>query len=306
LNFCKLNSRGVPLFWVYDINKQKWRGQSQPKNESVESDCQKMDHFIGLDPYILEKYFSSLEGDAALLIKKVLIEKRLTRNLRQSHPLINLIGLLAGRTQATRNRLIKIKEHNALSFMDHSVSTEKTYNDMMNHMKKIGVINDPVSYNKAQTFVNERKFKIAVDSSLVVEEMINITASIVDMLMDRSWMVVEAPSPNSNPFICSNNPVNTILTQGFQNFIPGFNLLNSLVTFPLSPNIALIGSFSPLPEYMLVEDKVVEGINWCTAAGGANLLYASEKLPQPSFQSIFSLQEFHKLLPTRLLEYKPL
>lgn len=76
-----------------------------------------------------------------------------------------------------------------------------------------------------------------------------------------------------------------------------------MVTFPLSPNIALIGSFSPLPEYILVEDKVVEGINWCTAAGGASVLYSSEQLPQPSFQSIFNLLEFHRLLPTRLIDY---
>ncbi len=306
LNFCKLNSRGTPLFWVYDINKQKWRGQSQPKNESVESDFQKMDHFIGLDPHMLEKYFSSLEGAAALLIKKVLIEKRLSPKLKHSHPLINLMGLLAGRTQATRDRLVEIKKENAINFMDYSVRSEKSYNDMMDHMKNKGVIDDPVSYKEAQSFINERKFNIVVDSSLVVEDMIKIAASIVDMLMDRSWMVVEAPAPNTHPFICSNNPVNIIWAYGFQNFIPGFNFLNSLVTFPLSPNIALIGSFSPMPEYMLVENKVVEGINWCTAAGGANVLYSSEQLSQPSFQSIFHLQEFHRLLPSRLLEYDPM
>lgn len=210
LNFCKPNLREVPLFWVYDINKQKWRGQSQPKNESVESDFQKMDHFIGLDPHILEKYFSSLECIAALLINKVLVEKKLARNLKHSHPLINLMGLLPGRTQATRDRLVKVKKENALNFMGYSVRTEKSYNDMMGHMKNTGVIDDPVSYKEAQSFVNERKFKIAVDSSLVVEDMIKIAASIVDMLMDRSWMVVEAPSPNTHPFICSNNPVNII------------------------------------------------------------------------------------------------
>lgn len=162
LNFCKPNLRGVPLFWVYDINKQKWRGQSQPKNESVESDFQKMDHFIGLDPHILEKYFSSLEGDAALLMKKVLIEKRLARNLKRSHPLINLMGLLAGRTQATRDRLVKIKKENALNFMDYSVRTEKSYNDMMDYMKNRGVIDDPVSYKKAQTFVKRYDRKLCL------------------------------------------------------------------------------------------------------------------------------------------------
>lgn len=136
INFCKLNSTGTPVFWVFDIIQQKWNRLSQPKNESVEGDFQKMDHLIGLDPYFLEKYFGPIEENASKIINKIFLERKLSRNLRQSHELINLIGLLAGRTQATKKRLIEAKKETAIKFLDDSVKTENTYSNIMNYMKK--------------------------------------------------------------------------------------------------------------------------------------------------------------------------
>lgn len=167
------------------------------------------------------------------------------------------------------------------------------------------MIDAPVSYVNANKFVKERKFNISVDPSLIVEEMIEMAADIVDTLLKRSWMVVEILPTSSYQFICSNNPVNIVRAQGSDNSIPKFDNFNSIVTFPLSPRMTLIGSYSPLPEHMFVDDKIVEGINWCTASGGATVLYGADQLPFPLFQSVFNLQEFHRLLPTRLLEHLP-
>ncbi|NGX47314.1 MAG: hypothetical protein K1000chlam3_00687, partial [Chlamydiae bacterium] len=50
-------------FWVYDKERKIWR-YSQPLNEAVEHDFQRLDHFIGVDPDYLEKAFADIEGQA--------------------------------------------------------------------------------------------------------------------------------------------------------------------------------------------------------------------------------------------------
>jgi hypothetical protein len=120
----------------------------------------------------------------------------------------------------------------------------------------------------------------------------------VDLLGYRNWMLVESVGCQ---FITSNKPVNVIWAVGFLPFVPGFGLINSLVTFPITPNLALIGSWSPLPAYQRIDSLVVEGINWATAYSGATMVYAQNQTAMPTFRGVSYLQDFHRLLPTRLI-----
>jgi len=53
--FC-IKQKNTNTFWIYDLEQKIWR-KSQPLNEAVERDFQRLDHFIGLDPDYLEKAF---------------------------------------------------------------------------------------------------------------------------------------------------------------------------------------------------------------------------------------------------------
>src|SRR5690606_23375727 len=90
-------------FWVYDSTQSIWR-KSQPYNEAVEKDFQKMDHFIGLDPNILEKEFAKIECQAIETINKVISKKQLPSTLSELSDVICLIGLLAVRIPFMRER----------------------------------------------------------------------------------------------------------------------------------------------------------------------------------------------------------
>jgi hypothetical protein len=105
-------------------------------------------------------------------------------------------------------------------------------------------------------------------------------------------------------FITSNKLVNPVWTRSERRQFPVIGAPDTFIVFPISPRYALLGSWSPLPSYGVVDALVVEGVNWVTANTAATQLFASEKRDFPELAGPLHLQEFHRLLGTRLIEYK--
>lgn len=286
-------------FWVYDKERKIWR-YSQPLNEAVEHDFQRLDHFIGVDPDYLEKAFADIEGQAIDVIRKMALKKCIPQSLEEFSPVINLMGIFAGRNLATRNVINKLFEQSSLKTLELIHKDEATYYAYMSKVIEGGAIKGPITpYEKPKLFLENRNFKIKTDPSIVVEVMMERAANLTDLLGLQNWMLLEAFEAE---FITSNNPVNPLWAFGFVPHIPGYGLFNSVVTFPITPKLALLGSWSPLPNYRQVDYLVVEGVNWTTANSGATILYAQNKSSLPMFEGVSHLQDFHRLLPTRLIE----
>ncbi|NGX63956.1 MAG: hypothetical protein KR126chlam6_01379 [Candidatus Anoxychlamydiales bacterium] len=287
------------LFFVYDMKQQKWR-PAQPLNEGVELDFQKIDHFIGLDPYHFEKSFGVIEGEAVEMIRKIALQKQIPQSLKEFSPVINLMGLLAGRNVFVRERINRNYRQKTLArLMTIHANKETYYLEIGRFLSE--ETGWPIfdKYEESLAFLNAGQFKIQVDSSLVVEEMVNFSIHLVDFFGSLNWMLLEA---FDGEFITSNKPVNAIWSMGVAPYPPAFGLLNSIVVFPLTSNFSLLGSFSPLPSYRKVDRFIVEGMNWVTANSGATMLYAQKQSFLPKFEGVFHLQVFHRLLYTRLIE----
>lgn len=297
LNFCELKKKKKHVFYIYDNDKSQWR-IGQPKNESVETDFQKISNREGIDPYIFEKEFSQLESQAIDAIRRAIKNKKLPKGLDDIAPILNLVGLLAGRNVNTRKLFTDLTEHVHLNVFKLITKDERTYHKQMHKIR--GIDKQIPDYQEFKDFIDKGEFKIQMDPSPIVEELIKVSSDITDLLLERCWMLIET---TTSYFITSNNPVNIIWAHGWQPFVPGYGLINTIVTFPISPNLALIGSFSPLPGYCEVNKDVVEGVNWCTACGGANVIYSKRQIPFPSILGTVHLQSFHRLLPSRLLEH---
>jgi len=287
------------VFWVYDLDKKLWR-KSQPLNEGVERDFQKLDHFIGLDPYFLEKSFAEIEGLAIGVIHKIALENSIPESLEEFSPVINLMGIFAGRNLSTRKMVNEILKRTSLKTLELIHKDEATYYAQMGKALADGAVEEPITpYQKSKDFLESRKFEIKTDPSIIVEQMAKGAAQITDLLGVRNWMLLEALGAE---FITSNKPVNPVWAVGFATVVPRYELLNSIITFPITPKLALLGSWSPLPRYRKIDRLIVEGINWVTASSGATVLYAQSKSRLPIFEGVFHLQDFHRLQPTRLIE----
>lgn len=93
-----------------------------------------------------------------------------------------------------------------------------------------------------KNFISEDNFKIIQDKTQAVSIMLDTASTLVDLLGQRNWCIVNAHS-NSH-FICSDNPVGLhwIKHPGMWGS-PGFGLINTIVTIPLSPTTTLRGTY---------------------------------------------------------------
>lgn len=298
-NFC-VSFKKKKTFWAYDKKRQLWR-KSQPLNEAVELDFQKLDHFIGLDPYYLEKALGEIEGSAVDVIRQIAINKSIPPSLKEFSPVINLMGIFAGRSPLIREMLILDHQRRILAILEAVHENEDIFHAQVGKVLEDNSIEWPLfnSYQDSKSFLKSKKFKIQIDPSIIVEEMTKIASQAINVLGFQNWMLLESREAE---FITSNNPVNVILALGFIPYFLGFGRPNTLVTFPITPNLALLGSYSPLPNHRKVDSLIVEGVNWMTTNRGATTLYTKKKSSLPSFEGIIHLQDFHRLLSTRLIE----
>lgn len=297
-NFCtKVKKKEV--LWVYDLERRKWR-QSQPLNEGVEQDFQQLDHFIGLNPSYLEDAFGEVERLAMEVIRGIVLDKCLPSSLEKFSPVVNLMGLFAGRNPFIRKIFDMFLKRQSLMILREVHKEERIFYGLIGKVLDDYSIGWPVfsTYQESKAFLESGKFKIKNDPSIIVERMAKEASRITNILMMQNWMLLEAVGAE---FITSNKPVNPIWTHNWISVTPSFGLLNTFVTFPLTPNLALLGSYSPLPSFKKVDCLVVNGVNWVTANSGANALYSRSKCSLPCIEGVQYLQDFHRLLSNRLI-----
>lgn len=286
--------------WVYEKKTKSWR-ISQPQNEGVERDFQTVDHFIGLDPYFFETALSQIEGNAMQAIKKIIQEGRISKEA--FGPVINLVGLFAGRNLFVRDRLVHEEKMHSLKALWAAHRNEATFRSRIGWTLYEYNIGWPQfsSYTESRRFLENGRFEIQVNRSFIVEKMERLACNLVDVVRSHNWMLLEAAN---GQFITSNKSVNPVWTRSDIRQFPPFGRSDTFIVFPLSPRYALLGSLSPLPPSAKVDVLVVEGVNWVTANTGATQLFAKEKCALLEMLGPSQLQAFHRLLSTRSVEYK--
>ncbi len=298
--YLELFSNGLNLL-VYDLKTESWR-ISQPRNEAVERDFQTVNHFKGLDPYFFEKVLGPIEDRAVKAIKNILKEGCIPISREKFSPVINLMGLFAGRNLFVRNRLEDAERKSSLQVLVEAHKNESIFRANIGRVLYDYSIEYPCfsSYQESKNFLEKGQFMIHVDRSLTVEKMERLASSCVDLLGSYNWMLLEGIN---GKFVTSNKPVNPVWTW-HRRQMPPLGRDDTFVVFPISPRYALLGSWSPLPAYRKVDALIIEGVNWVTMNTGATQLFAYEKSDLGGLIGPFQLQAFHRLLSTRLIEHK--
>jgi hypothetical protein len=251
------------------------------------------------------------------------------------------MGLFSIRIPAVRERFKNFHSEGMRKMADLLFMNESFFNGQIAKARKAGYFKDDeeFSYEKLRNFHQKGEYTIKHDHMWVLENMLRIAANVTDYLFDRNWMVVEAPDPYFitsskpvnpfwayslpahmrgvvrfiNPEYYSNHPTISVsyipyneATDMFPSFLPGYGLLNSIITFPISSSLALIGSWSPLPIYGKIDFYTAQAINWVTANSGADYVYSPKKLESLPWKASLTpfLQEYHAHLGTRLVTHQ--
>lgn len=231
--------------WTFDRFKQQVR-KSKPKNEAHQRDFYRLDLDDGSDPFVLEKAFSSIESGAKTAIKH--ITTYLT--LPEKEPLeflIGFIGLLTVRTPAFRKKIGGFNEQVAKMVMDLTCADEKRFEVTKRHLSESGRdVPDDVSFEEMREYIESDEYTVETHQNEHLTTMLTLASTVTDLLLRRSWVIVVA---EGGDFVCSDNPVGLAWSKTLEGpwHSPGFGLIGTEVSFPVSKDIALIGTFEPLP-----------------------------------------------------------
>ncbi|MFI0435982.1 MAG: DUF4238 domain-containing protein [Parachlamydiaceae bacterium] len=326
------------LLWVRDVTKH-WR-ESRPENEAFERDFQSLIDEEGNKSDALEIALAPIESDFKTLIRQIEKTRCVPRSQEELGTLLSVMGLFAIRIPRVRERFKQFASESMEKTMGLLLKDKVTFENQIAKAHKDGYLEkDTVSYENMLSFHQEKKYVLKHDPMWILEELFKKAALITDYLSFRNWMVVEAPGPL---LVTSSKPVNPFwamslpfqlrgkvpfidpksfsahptisacytpyneVTDMFPSFLPGFGSLNSIVVFPLTPCLALIGSWSPLPAYGKIDYYTAQAINWVTTNSDADYIYSTKKLDPLPWSSSFVpyLQEYHTHLGSRLLTYK--
>lgn len=241
--FTQGNSKKSKLT-VIDL-KGKKKFETIPRNVGGMRDFNRVE-IEGVDPEIIEKNQSVFEGKVATALKK--LEETHDFSGETKNLILELIGMLAIKSPEMRENLSKPLIQLAKMTTAMTMQTKERWQSQVDQAKAdTGEdISNGKTYEEMKEFVERGEYDISVSKEYQIHMELTGMQYITELLHDRNWMLVKAVN-ESGEFISTDNPVS--LTWNYpdtatQSMSPGFGLKDTMVYFPVTKNLALVGEFN--------------------------------------------------------------
>lgn len=214
----------------------------------------------GVAPDSLENSLSSFEGQAATALKKLEEQHILTDNAIFD-VIIKLIALLAIRNPKVRSNFANAKIRSINLLMAIVTAKKEIYESSVRNAKQDGVdIDESVPYEQVKEFFDRGEYNIVMPNESHFEAEFKGIDAILPSLFSRGWMLCVA-GDNAGPFVTCDRPVildwkHPEKIPPFYKHRPGFGLKDTIVIFPVSQNMAMIGEFDT-PNLVVIADRSV-------------------------------------------------
>lgn len=210
----------------------------------------------GHDPNAIEKELAQFEAKAAFALKR--LEESLNFQGETKDLVLNLIALIAVRSPERREHLREFEARVMDRVLGMSLRSKEYWEEQEAARKaKNPDYKSDVTYEELKEFYDGKQYKIKLSTERHIEmEMVQVN-SILPCLYGRNWILIKS-GEQSGPFITSDNPVSLTWNEPEQIPLlyrnsPGFGLKNTMVYFPISKDLALVGEFDK-------EDKTINGV----------------------------------------------
>jgi len=183
--------------------------------------------------------------------------------------LLNLMALVAVRNPKTRETLKQSQQEVIRQVLSLIVKTPERYEAMKKRYIDSGVDESKApSYKDVREFVDGKLYQIDVPRTNLIRIELGVMDGLLHALVGRSWRFVRTTQA-SGPFISGDHPVVLDWTKGGERpaLSPGYGLSGTTVTFPLSKNCALVGSFDGVDMDAESSRRTVAMINGQTLRG---------------------------------------
>jgi len=193
-------------------------------------------------PDDIEHAFASVENEAAPALRRLLETKRIPDAEHDYSALLNFVALMAVRVPGARGATTNLMETLAKQVFRNNVSSPEIYYSSLERMRKDGYSADEdISYEHMRDFIERDDYRVVPPQDLTLAMMLMGFDFVLGLLAKRTWFVIVARQ-SAHDFVCSDRPVTVNwLNEPPRGFLgqPGFGMLDTMVTFPLSCRVAL-------------------------------------------------------------------
>lgn len=261
---------------VIDL-KNKKEFETIPRNVGGIRDFNRVE-IKGVDPEIVEKKQSEFEGKAATALKK--LGETLDFSGENKDLILELIGMLAIKSPEMREHLSKPQIDIAKHMMSMSLETKERWESQVKQMKDdTGEdISEGVTYEEMKEFIERQEFEVTVKQEHQIHMELIGMQHITELLHMRNWVLLNTKE-KSGEFITTDNPVS--LTWHYPEKVPpltspGFGLKDTMVYFPVSKNVALVGEFDRKDEVKEPNETLVAMLNSKIIANSYQRVFSSK------------------------------
>lgn len=287
------------ILWVFDRKSGK-QWNAIPGGVGFKKYLYRVD-IPDIRPDVIEDVFAYIENNVAPVIKKICNSQKIPTGKEYSW-LINYIALLAERTPVKREGFSKLMQDIVKIMVKKTLETPERFESIKQRMRADGIdTDDNVSYEDLRKFAFEGKYKISFDNNTHINNLLTAVDAIMPFLYDRNWTVAYSP-PEVGDFVCSDNPASLHWTTQKERGIyssPGYGLMETEVSIPLSSRIMLLGRFEEvLHKITIMSKRSLAILNNYTIMHSDRFIYSRENdfLWYKQDNSVGNVADFKRLI----------
>ncbi|MBR0993985.1 DUF4238 domain-containing protein [Bradyrhizobium japonicum] len=251
--------------------------RTDPKNVAAQRDFNTVT-IEGIDPQAVEKGLAEFEGKVAPALERIKASASLSVKADREL-LMSLICGLAIRNPRQRTTINDFVGEIAQAAAEMALATKERWDSQVAQMKAAGAWDEStnVTFEDMQKFVKERNYKIEVAKEFNIGVEIEQHERLLEHVAARRWQIVKAKA-GTGGFVTTDVPVCLRWSDDADHgmFGPGFGVSGTRVIFPLSSDLAMMGSFEGQENTVEADVFTVGSINSVIISNARNQVYSRD------------------------------
>lgn len=250
------------LLSVLDVKTRRWWKSAPQETGKINRFYSVSTH--GLDADAIEDYLGRVESTARPVIKQMLQDRVIPEGQLRAE-LLWFVTLQSVRSPAVRAQVEDISNRSGRLHAQAAVQDRRSVEamlaepipDEMLPRALPATAKRTMSYEELVEFAFSDRYKVSTNKNFLVVGPLAVARDLYPHFWNRHWTLLKAPK--GHIFITSDNPVTLVSTLPLPLGIgPGHAQTNTEVCFPLSAEIALVGTFEG-------QEKALDSTPGCVA-----------------------------------------
>lgn len=256
--FAKPRSKDGKLV-VFDLKDRK-TFVTRTRNVAAKRDYNRVD-IEGQDPNVVEGHLAKFEGDADQAFRRIIAARSIDDRDDFSFVLM-LIARIVLSNPSFRDQRERLISDMGSMMMRNMVATPERW-DAVTRRAGAELIGDPVAYEEMRATVESGGIVATAARETLIEQEIALWPEILPVLEARKWTLLIAPSGSAG-FVTSDRPFSlrwNVEAMNRGSYGVGLGCSETTLVFPISHDLALIGSFEDGAGSSVVDERMVAAVN---------------------------------------------